>query len=138
MTTDQSLPHPRVRTPQTGPVVWSVLTLLFLVELLAWAAYGVLGWALSPGWLWVWLLPLLVVSLWAATASPRARWRGAVLTPVVKLLAFTGAVLALVGTGHPVAGGVLGVLATAVHLAARRPDVRARLEQISTPDGVRD
>ena len=71
LTTHQSLPHPRVRTPQTGPVVWSVLTLLLLVELLAWAAYGVLGWALSPGWLWVWLLPLLVVSLWAATASPR-------------------------------------------------------------------
>ncbi|MDO3394797.1 DUF2568 domain-containing protein [Nocardioides sp. SOB44] len=119
-------------------MVWSVLTLLLLVELLAWAAYGVLGWALSPGWLWVWLLPLLVVSLWTATASPRARWRGAVLTPVVKLLVFSGAVLALVATRHPVAGGVLGVLATAVHLAARRPDVRARLEQVSTPDGVRD
>ena len=119
-------------------MVWSVLTLLLLVELLAWAAYGVLGWALSPGWLWVWLLPLLVVSLWAATASPRARWRGAVLTPVVKLLVFTGAVLALVATGHPVAGGVLGVLTAAVHLAARRPDVRARLEQVSTPHGVRD
>ena len=119
-------------------MVWSVLTLLFLVELLAWAAYGVLGWALSPGWLWVWLLPLLVVSLWAATASPRARWRGAMLTPVVKLLVFTGAVLALVATGHPAAGAVLGVLATAVHLAARRPDVRARLEQVSTPHGVRD
>ena len=53
-------------------MVWSVLTLLLLVELLAWAAYGVLGWALSPGWLWVWLLPMLVVAWWYADVS----WAG--------------------------------------------------------------
>ncbi|WP_169834699.1 YrdB family protein [Nocardioides dokdonensis] len=111
-------------------MAWSVLALLFVVELLAWAAYAVLGWALSPGWLWVWALPLLVVTLWALTASPRARWRGAVLTPAVKTLVFTGAVVALVLTSHPVAGGTLAILVVVVHVAARHPDVRRQQERL--------
>ena len=108
-------------------MVWSVLALLLVVELLAWASYGVLGWTWSPAWLWVWLLPLLVVTLWALTASPRARWRGAVLTPLVKVLVLTGAVVSLLVTGHPVAGVALAVLVVVTHLAARHPDVRAQL-----------
>jgi hypothetical protein len=108
---------------------WTVLTLLFVDELVAWAAYGVWGWQHDPRWLLVWLLPAAAIAVWALFASPKAAYGGAVLTPIVKVLVFAGSALALhdaVGAGWAVAF----LVATAVvHALAALPAVATvRLE----------
>jgi hypothetical protein len=103
---------------------WTVLTLLFVVEVVAWAAYGVWGWQHDPRWLLVWLLPLAVVTVWGTCASPKARYGGRVVTPVVKVAVFAGATLALYdGAGLGWAAGFL-VVTVVLHALARLPAVR--------------
>lgn len=71
--------------------------LLFLGELLAWAGWGRLGYALAPTQALGWVLAVLafaaVTSLWALTCAPTARYltRG---TPVIKLVVYVIGVLA--------------------------------------------
>jgi len=91
---------------------WFVLSLVFVDELLAMAAFGVWGWQASPRWLLVWLLPLLAMTAWFLLASPKARYGGPVVRPVAKVVVFGLASLALWGAGHP--GWALALLAFSV------------------------
>lgn len=79
---------------------WFVLALVFLDELLAMAAFGVWGWAASPAWLLVWLLPLAAMLVWFVLASPKAPYGSPVVRPVVKVLVFGLASLALFDSGY--------------------------------------
>ena len=67
---------------------WFVLSLVFVDELLAMAAFGVWGWQASPRWLLVWLLPLLAMAAWYFLASPKAAYGGPVVRPVAKVVVF--------------------------------------------------
>jgi Protein of unknown function (DUF2568) len=92
---------------------WTVLTLVFLDELLAMAAYGVWGWQVgTPRALLVVVLPLVAMAAWWAFASPRARFGSHGRREIVKVLVFGFAGLALWDAGHP--GGALAFLAFSV------------------------
>ena len=108
-----------------------VLGLVFLVELAAWAAYGVWGFSLDGPARWVvgLGLPLVVVTLWALLASPRAPYAGRGVRPVVKLLVYAGAVAALWAAGHPTWALVLLAFSVVVNAAAQLPTVRAVLAE---------
>jgi hypothetical protein len=80
---------------------WGVLSLVFLDELAAMAAFGVWGWEVgTPRWLLVVVLPLLAMTAWWLFASPEARFGSRGRRPVVKVLVFGLASLALWDAGH--------------------------------------
>lgn len=111
---------------------WGVLALVFLDELLAMAAFGVWGWqspALLPGWLLVWLLPLLAMAAWFLLASPKATYGGPVVRPVVKVAVFGLASLALWSAGHAGWALALLVFSVVVNGLAQLPGVRALTEE---------
>ncbi|MGY0387387.1 YrdB family protein [Nocardioides sp. WG-D5] len=91
---------------------WFVLTLVFIDELLAMAAFGVWGWQHEPRWLLVWLLPVVAMVAWGLFASPKATRSGPVIRPVVKVIVFGLASLALLDAGHP--GWALALLVFSV------------------------
>lgn len=72
-----------------------VLTLVFVSEVLALVAFGVWGWDHSPRWLLVWLLPLVGAVVWGMFASPKATRGGPRARPIVKVLVFAAAFLAI-------------------------------------------
>ena len=104
---------------------WVVLSLVFLDELLAMAAFGVWGWQATPAWLWVWLLPLLAMAAWFLLASPKAHYGGPVVRPVTKVVVFGLASLALWSAGHPAWALALLVFSVVVNGLAQLPGVRA-------------
>jgi hypothetical protein len=77
-----------------------VLALVFLDEILVCTGAGVVGAALPAPWLFVWLLPVLVVTVWFCFASPKAPYGGPLVRPVVKVLVFGLVSLALWLAGH--------------------------------------
>ncbi|MCW2766104.1 MAG: hypothetical protein JWO11_2063 [Nocardioides sp.] len=103
---------------------WLVLALVFLDELLAMAAFGVWGWQASPAWLLVWLLPLLAILAWFCFASPKAAYGGPVVRPVVKVVVFGLASLALWDAGHPSWAVALLVFSVVVNGLAMIPAIR--------------
>jgi hypothetical protein len=103
---------------------WIVLALVFLDELLAVTALGVWGWSTSLRWLLVWLLPLLAMVAWVLFASPKATYGGPVVRPVVKVLVFGLASLALWGAGHPSAAVALLTFSVVVNALAMIPAIR--------------
>lgn len=111
---------------------WVVLSLVFLDELLAMAAFGVWGWhaapSWAPAWLLVWLAPLLAMAAWFLLASPKAQHGGPVSRPVTKVVVFGLASLALWSAGHH--GWALALLAFSVVVngLAQLPGVRALTE----------
>lgn len=102
---------------------WSVLALVFLDELLAMAAFGVWGWQAPAPWLLVWLLPLLAMTAWFLLASPKARYGRPVVRPVVKVVVFTLASLALWDADYPTAAVGLLVFSLVVNGLATIPAV---------------
>jgi hypothetical protein len=78
---------------------WLVLPLVFLDEVAAAVAAGVWG-AYAGGWPLAALAPVVVVAVWWAFASPKARYGGQVVRPVVKVLVFGLASLGLWVAGH--------------------------------------
>lgn len=112
---------------------WTVLTLVFLDELLAMAAVGVWGWQTDARWLLVWLLPLVVMLVWWAFASPRAPYGGPVVRPVVKVVVFTVASAALWDAGHPGWAVALLVLSVVVNGLAQLPPIRAEAARVTGP-----
>jgi hypothetical protein len=103
---------------------WLVLGLVFVDELLTVAAFAVWGWQVDPRWVLVWLLPLLAMVAWALFASPRARYGGAGVRPLVKVVVFGLASLALYDAGHPGGALALLVLSVAVNALALLPSIR--------------
>jgi hypothetical protein len=104
---------------------WVVLTLVFLDELAAMAAFGVWGWQVGdPRVLWVVVLPLAVMTAWWLFASPKARYGGHGRREVVKVLVFGLASLALWSAGHHGWAIALLVFSVVVNAAAVHPRVR--------------
>ena len=109
-------------------LAWIVLALVFLDELLACAAAAVVGAATPVPWLLAWLLPLLVVLVWFLFASPKARYGGPVVRPVVKVLVFGLTSLGLWLVGHESAALGLLVYSVVVNGVAQLRFVRAATE----------
>src|SRR4051794_9455689 len=87
-----------------GPVTglgWRVLGLVFLDEVIAVTVFAVWGYHQDPWWVWVWLLPVIAMQSWFWFASPKARYGTPVLRPLVKVLVFGLACLALWDLEHP-------------------------------------
>ena len=118
---------------------WLVLAGVFLVEMLAFAAVGVVGARVAgaPGSI---VAVGLVIALWALVASPRARFRGPVVTPLVKVAVFGGAGLGLALTGSWGLGVGLVAVAAVLSGLAQLPEVRelaagTRTRTEPEPDG---
>ncbi|GAA4432031.1 hypothetical protein GCM10023169_37280 [Georgenia halophila] len=116
---------------------WVVLTVLFVAELAAMAAFGVWGWQQEPRWLLVWVLPVAAAVAWYFFAAPRAPYGGHGVRPAVKVGVFGLAVLALHGAGHTGWAVVLGVTAVVVHLLALLPGIRALTSAPAAPPSKR-
>jgi hypothetical protein len=105
---------------------WVVLTLVFLDELAAMAAFGVWGWQVgTPPALWVVVLPLAAMTAWWLFASPKARYGDHGRREVVKVLVFGLASLALWNAGHHGWALSLLVFSVVVNGLALLPRVRA-------------
>ncbi len=110
-------------------VAWGVLTLVFVDELAAMAAYGVWGWQVgSPRWLLVFLLPLLAMSVWWLFASPKARWGSGGRREVAKVLVLGLACVALWDAGHHGWAVALLVFSVVVNGLAQLPRIRSVAE----------
>ncbi len=108
---------------------WSVLALVFVDEVLAVAAFGVWGWGRDPRWLLVWLLPLAAMTAWFLFASPKARFGGTWVRPVVKVVVFGLASLALWDAGHEDWAVALLVFSVVVNGLALLPSIRVLVEE---------
>jgi len=109
---------------------WGVLSLVFLDELAAMAAFGVWGWQVgSPRWLLVVVLPLLAMTVWWLFASPKARFGSGGRREVAKVLVFGLASVALWDAGHPGWAVALLVFSVVVNGLALLPSIRAVAEQ---------
>jgi hypothetical protein len=106
-------------------LAWIVLGLVFLDEVLACVAAGVVGAAMPAPWLFVWLLPVVVVAVWFAFASPKAPYGGPVVRPLVKVLVFGLTSSGLWMVGHQTAGVALLVFSLIVNGLAQLRFVRA-------------
>jgi hypothetical protein len=101
---------------------WTVLALVFLDELLAMAAAGT--WGAHVAWPLAVVLPVVTVLVWFLFASPRARYGGPVVRPVVKVLVFVLASAGLWAAGHHGLAVALLVFSTVVNGLAQLPAVR--------------
>jgi hypothetical protein len=109
---------------------WGVLSLVFVDELAAMAAFGVWGWQVgSPRWLLVVLLPLLAMTAWWLFASPKARFGSGGRREVVKVLVFGLASVALWDAGHHGWAIALLVFSVVVNGLALLPSIKAVAEQ---------
>ena len=106
-------------------LAWVVLGLVFLDEVLAAVAAGIVGAALPAPWLFVWLLPLAVVAVWWTFASPKAPYGGPVVRPAVKALVFGLAALGLWLVGHAGLAAALLVYSLVVNALAQLRFVRS-------------
>ncbi|MGO4340345.1 DUF2568 domain-containing protein [Pedococcus sp. 2YAF34] len=111
---------------------WLVLALVFLDEVLAAVAAGVWG-AHAGGVVLAVLAPVAVVAVWWAFASPKARWSGPVVRPVVKVLVFGFASAGLWVSGHHTAAVSLLVFSVVVNALAQLPSVRALVAEPVAP-----
>jgi hypothetical protein len=106
-------------------LAWGVLTLVFVDELAAMAAFGVWGWQVgSPRILLVVLLPLAAMAAWSRFASPKARYGDHGRREVVKVVVFGLASLALWDAGHHGWAVALLVFSVVINTLARHPRVR--------------
>ena len=103
---------------------WSVLALVFLDEVLAVVAACVWG-AYAGGVLLAVLAPALTLLAWFLFASPKARFGGRVVRPVVKVLVFTLASWGLWVAGHHTAAVALLAFSVVVNAVAQLPAIRA-------------
>lgn len=101
-----------------------VLLLLFASEVLAMVAFGVWGWEHSPRWLLVWLLPLVGVVTWGLFASPKASRGGPQARPIVKVLVYAAAFLAIRDVGDYSWALAFLVFSAVVNGLAALPSVR--------------
>ncbi|MEO6511074.1 MAG: DUF2568 domain-containing protein [Nocardioides sp.] len=102
---------------------WTVLFLVFLDELLAVAAAAVWGQHVAGPWLAVGTAVLTMVT-WFLLASPKARFGGAVVRPVTKVLVFTLASVGLWASGHHALAVALLGFSSVVNAIAQLPSVQ--------------
>ncbi|WP_460935018.1 DUF2568 domain-containing protein [Phycicoccus ginsengisoli] len=113
---------------------WGVLALVFLDEVLAAVAAGVWG-SYAGGWALAVLAPVVVVAVWWAFASPKARWGGPVVRPVVKVLVFGLASLGLWVSGHHGWAVTLLVFSVVVNGLAQLPSIRGLVSDEGSAQG---
>jgi hypothetical protein len=108
---------------------WTILSLVFLDELLAMAAFGVWGWEVGrPRWLLVVLLPVAAMVVWWLFASPKAPFGGALVRPITKLVVFGLACAGLLDAGHTGWAAGLLLFSVAVNGLALLPGVQALVD----------
>ena len=112
---------------------WCVLALVFLDEVIALIAFALWGYDQDPWWIWVWLLPVAGMQAWFWFASPKARFGGPVLRPLVKVLVFGLATLAFWDLGHPTEAIGFFVFSVSVNALAQLPFVAALPADKGTP-----
>jgi hypothetical protein len=106
-------------------LAWLVLTLVFLDELAAMAAFGVWGWQVgNPPALWAAVLPVTAMTVWWLFASPKARYGDRGRRELTKVLVFGLASLALWDAGHHGWAVVLLVFSVVVNAVALHPVIR--------------
>ncbi|MEO7350502.1 MAG: DUF2568 domain-containing protein [Marmoricola sp.] len=103
---------------------WTVLALVFLDELMAMVAAGVWGHH-AGGILLALLMPVLTALVWFFFASPKARFGGGVVRPVVKVVVFTLASAGLWAAGDPGWAVALFVFSAIVNGLAQLPSIQA-------------
>lgn len=104
---------------------WLVLTLVFIDELAAMAAFAVWGWQVgNPPGVWFVVLPMTAMIAWWLFASPKARFADHGRREVVKVLVFGLAGVALWDAGHHGWAVTLLVFSVAVNAAALHPRIR--------------
>jgi hypothetical protein len=109
---------------------WAGATLAFAAELGSLVALGFWGFSLPAG-TGVRVLagigvPLVAIALWGLFAAPHAVHPGTALAVCTKVLVEGGAVLALVGTGHPRLAIALGAAVVLGQLLASSAPQEAR------------
>ncbi len=118
-------------------LAWIVLTAVFVDELLVMAAFGIWGWQEDPGWLLVWLLPLVAMLVWFYFASPKARYGGPVVRPLTKVIVFGLATVALWDANHPLWAMALLGYSVVVNGLAQVPQVRQMGERLTGTEAIR-
>ena len=108
---------------------WTVLALVFVDEILAIVAFGIWGWDHDPRGLLVWLLPLVAMAVWFFFASPKAPYGGRMVRPVVKVIVFALAVLALWDVGQHGWAVALLVFSVVVNGLAQLPSIRVLVDE---------
>jgi hypothetical protein len=103
---------------------WTVLFLVFVDELLAISAAATWGEHTSGAWLAT-VAALATVATWFLFASPKARYGGRWVRPVVKVLVFLLASAALWDSGHEHLAVAYLVFSVAVNALAQLPSIRA-------------
>ena len=102
---------------------WSVLFLVFVDELLAVAAAAVWGNHVGNVWLAI-VVALLTVLVWFLFASPQARFGGAVVRPVTKILVFSLASAGLWASGHHALAIAMFAFSAVINGMAQLPSVK--------------
>lgn len=111
-----------------------ILALVFFDELAVMAAFGV--WGASRGGplapvLWI-LLPVAAMTVWFFFASPKAKYGGPVVRPVVKVIVFGLATLALWHADRPGWALALLIFSVVVNGLALLPFVQRMLADLET------
>nr|WP_260174022.1 YrdB family protein [Nocardioides albus] len=111
--------------------------MVFVDELLAMAAFGVWGWQHDPRWLLVWILPVLAAVVWGMFASPKATRGGPAVRPLVKVIVFGLASLALLDAGQPGWALALLVFSVVINGLAQVPAISRLHTDVPRPDLAR-
>jgi hypothetical protein len=101
---------------------WTVLFLVFVDELLAVSAAAVWGDHVGDAWLAI-VTALLTVLVWFLFASPKARYGGRAVRPVVKVLVFSLAAAGLWASGHHTPAIAFLLFSAVVNGLAQLPSV---------------
>lgn len=107
---------------------WTILSLVFLDELLVMAAFGVWGYAVQGALLAV-VLPIVAMLVWWAFGSPKAPYGGPVRRPVFKTLVFLLGSIALWDAGHPGWAVALLAFSAVINALAQLRFVRALIPE---------
>jgi hypothetical protein len=106
---------------------WTVLFFVFVDELLAVAAAAVWGNHVGNAWLAV-AMALLTMLVWFLFASPKARYGGAVVRPVTKVVVFSLASIGLWASGHHALAVAMFVFSAVVNGLAQLPSVKVLVQ----------
>lgn len=116
-------------------MAWVVLALVFVDEVLAVVAAAVWGAHVSGPLLAVGVAVAVVV-VWFLFASPKARYGGPVVRPVVKALVFTLAAVGLWVAGHTGWAVAFLVFSIVVNALAQLPTVRETADALTSADAT--
>ncbi|BBH18637.1 hypothetical protein Back2_29240 [Nocardioides baekrokdamisoli] len=105
-----------------------ILALVFLDEVLAAVAAGV--WGGHVGVFLAVVMPIVVVLVWWAFASPKARWGGPVVRPLTKVIVFGLASAGLWAAGHHALAIAMLAFSVVINALAQMRSVRAAMDAL--------